>query len=85
MSAAICPVLACTHDGLVVSVALAGGDGAQAKLFTEVTGAGVEYNLAIVAMCLVLILTGPGPLSIDSWQARWRKASRHYQQQPLAV
>jgi uncharacterized membrane protein YphA (DoxX/SURF4 family) len=54
----------------------------QAKLFTEVTGAGFEYNLAIVAMCLVLILTGAGPLSIDHWLAARRKASHH---QALAV
>ena len=57
----------------------------QARLFTEVTGAGVEYNLAIVAMCLVLILTGPGPLSLDRWLAGRRKAAHHHQQRPLAV
>jgi len=58
---------------------------AQAKLFMEVTGAGVKYSLAIIAMCLVLTLTGPGPLSIDNWLAERRKAPHHHQQQPLAV
>jgi uncharacterized membrane protein YphA (DoxX/SURF4 family) len=58
---------------------------AQAKLFTEVTGAGVEYKLAIVAMWLVLILTGPGPLSIDDWLAERRKAPHHHQQRSLGV
>lgn len=46
-----------------------------AKGFSDAAGAGYEYNLAIVAMCLVLIIKGAGPLSIDEWWARRRAAA----------
>jgi uncharacterized membrane protein YphA (DoxX/SURF4 family) len=48
-------------------------------------GGGYEYNLAILAMCVVLIIKGSGPLSLDGWLASRRQPAHEYQQQPVAV
>jgi uncharacterized membrane protein YphA (DoxX/SURF4 family) len=47
-------------------------------------GGGYEYNLAILAMCVVLVIKGAGPLSLDGWLASRRKAPKQYEQ-PVAV
>jgi uncharacterized membrane protein YphA (DoxX/SURF4 family) len=51
----------------------------------SVAAGGYEYNLAILAMCVVLIIKGSGPLSVDGWLAARRQAAHHQQQQPVAV
>jgi putative oxidoreductase len=43
--------------------------------FSFASGGGYEYNLALVAMCLALIVLGSGPLSFDHWFAQRRKES----------
>jgi len=45
---------------------------------------GYEYNLAILAMCVVLIIKGAGTLSLDSWLAS-RRTAVHHHQQPVTV
>jgi uncharacterized membrane protein YphA (DoxX/SURF4 family) len=61
----------------------------QAHIFTQVTGAGFEYNLALAVMAVVLIIKGAGPLSLDEWLESRRKAARQQPQppppQPVAV
>jgi putative oxidoreductase len=47
-------------------------------------GGGYEYNLAILAMCAVLVIKGAGPLSLDGWLASRGKAPKQ-NQQPVAV
>jgi uncharacterized membrane protein YphA (DoxX/SURF4 family) len=47
-------------------------------------GGGYEYNLAILAMCAVLVIKGAGPLSLDRWLASRRKVAAQHQQ-PVAV
>ena len=37
--------------------------------------AGYDYNVALLAMCLCLLLTGGGTLSLDRWRASRRKAA----------
>lgn len=34
---------------------------------TQGVGHGIEYNLALLSMCLTLVVTGPGKLSADKW------------------
>jgi uncharacterized membrane protein YphA (DoxX/SURF4 family) len=42
--------------------------------FTFASGGGYEYNLALLAMCVVLLLTGSGPLmAVDHWLFARRK------------
>jgi uncharacterized membrane protein YphA (DoxX/SURF4 family) len=54
------------------------------KGFADLAGAGYEYNLAIMAMCVVLIIKGSGAVSVDNWfrsHAKQEEARRH----PVAV
>ena len=60
-----------------------------ARGFSSVGGAfasGYEYNVALVAMCLPLALTGAGTLSVDGW---WRAARQKHHHaavsEPVAV
>ncbi len=54
--------------------------------FSDLLGAGYEYNLAIAAMCVVLFIKGAGPVSVDSWfQARAKAAEAKATQQPVGV
>jgi putative oxidoreductase len=39
-------------------------------------GGGYEYNLALVAMCLALLILGAGALSVDELLARQRRKTR---------
>jgi putative oxidoreductase len=40
-------------------------------LLNSPTGQGYEYNVALIAMSLLLLLTGPGPWSVDhDWEGR---------------
>jgi len=43
--------------------------------FSFASGGGYEYNLALVAICLALVVLGAGPLSFDHWFAQRRKES----------
>jgi uncharacterized membrane protein YphA (DoxX/SURF4 family) len=56
-----------------------------ARGFVADAGAGYEYNLAIVAMCVVLIIKGAGPVSLDGWLAGRRHSAKKVQQQPVGV
>jgi uncharacterized membrane protein YphA (DoxX/SURF4 family) len=56
-----------------------------AKGFAAASGSGYEYNLAIVAMCLVLFIKGAGPLSIDGLLESRRKPVHRHEQQPVGV
>jgi uncharacterized membrane protein YphA (DoxX/SURF4 family) len=47
-------------------------------------GGGYEYNLAILAICVVLIIKGSGPLSVDGLLHSRRKSAQQ-QQQPVTV
>jgi uncharacterized membrane protein YphA (DoxX/SURF4 family) len=44
-----------------------------AKGFSVTAGGGAEYNVALIAMCLVLILTGGGACSVDGILRRRRQ------------
>jgi uncharacterized membrane protein YphA (DoxX/SURF4 family) len=55
------------------------------KGFSDLAGAGYEYNLAIVAMCVVLIIKGSGPVSIDNWFRSRAKAAEARPQHPVGV
>jgi putative oxidoreductase len=51
-----------------------------ARGFSSFGGAfasGYEYNVALVAMCLTLALTGAGSLSVDAWWFRPRHKKHH--------
>mgnify|MGYP001255537992 CR=1 FL=1 len=40
-------------------------------------GGGYEYNLALLAMCLSILILGAGIWSVDRWLAQQRHARRH--------
>jgi uncharacterized membrane protein YphA (DoxX/SURF4 family) len=42
--------------------------------FAPESGVGYEYNIALLAMCLSLLLAGAGPWSLDHWWAARRRA-----------
>jgi uncharacterized membrane protein YphA (DoxX/SURF4 family) len=44
-----------------------------ARGFSAAAGVGAEYNVALIAMCLALILTGGGPCSVDGILRRRRQ------------
>jgi uncharacterized membrane protein YphA (DoxX/SURF4 family) len=52
--------------------------------FSNLAGGGYEYNLAILAMCVVLIIKGAGPLSLDGLLHSRRKPAQQ-QQRPVTV
>lgn len=41
-----------------------------ARGFSFTAGGGFEYNIALIAMCLALIVSGGGPLSVDGLRCR---------------
>jgi uncharacterized membrane protein YphA (DoxX/SURF4 family) len=55
-----------------------------AQGFSNPAGGGYEYNLAILAICVVLLIKGSGALSVDGWLAS-RRRSAQQQRQPVAV
>ncbi len=74
--------------GLVVIMAGAIYIVTGAQGFSNAAGGGYEYNLAILAMCVVLLIKGSGPVSVDGWlESLRRKAAKQQQQpqQPVAV
>jgi uncharacterized membrane protein YphA (DoxX/SURF4 family) len=56
-----------------------------AQGFSNPLGGGYEYNLAILAICAVLIIKGSGPLSLDGLLESRRKSAKVQQQQPVTV
>ncbi len=44
--------------------------------FSPEHGGGYEYNVALIAMCLALVLTGGGSLAVDALLRRRRQAQR---------
>jgi uncharacterized membrane protein YphA (DoxX/SURF4 family) len=46
-----------------------------AQGFSAVAGGGYEYNVALIGMCLVLLLTGGGTASLDRLMRRPRRAA----------
>jgi uncharacterized membrane protein YphA (DoxX/SURF4 family) len=55
--------------GAIYTVTLAVG-------FSPEDGGGYEYNVALIAMCLALVLTGGGALAVDNLLRRRREARR---------
>jgi uncharacterized membrane protein YphA (DoxX/SURF4 family) len=56
-----------------------------AKGFSAGGGAGYEYNVALIGMCLALMLTGGGPLSVDRLLFARRRTPAQQQQQQTAA
>jgi uncharacterized membrane protein YphA (DoxX/SURF4 family) len=55
-----------------------------ARGFADPASVGYEYNLAILAICLVLVIMGSGRLSVDGLRGTRRRAVAQHQQ-PVAV
>jgi uncharacterized membrane protein YphA (DoxX/SURF4 family) len=55
-----------------------------AKGFSAGGGAGYEYNVALIGMCLGLMLTGGGTVSLDQLLFARRRTPSPQQQQPAA-
>jgi uncharacterized membrane protein YphA (DoxX/SURF4 family) len=70
--------------GLIVIMAGAIYTVTGAQGFSSAAGGGYEYNLAILAMCVVLIIKGSGPLSADGLMRSRRKTAQQ-QHHPVAV
>jgi uncharacterized membrane protein YphA (DoxX/SURF4 family) len=81
--------------GLLTRFAALGLIVIQAGAIATVTGArgfaisagvaGYDYNVALLAMCLCLVLTGGGTLSLDHWLASRRKAAPGTPAQPAVA
>jgi uncharacterized membrane protein YphA (DoxX/SURF4 family) len=56
-----------------------------AQGFANPAGAGWDHNLLVLAICVVLMITGSGRLSLDACLAYRRKSAKQSQQQPVAV
>jgi uncharacterized membrane protein YphA (DoxX/SURF4 family) len=52
--------------------------------FSPVRDVGYEYNLVLIAMCLVLVIEGGGMLSVDQWRAGKQK-TKQAAPEPVAV
>ena len=72
--------------GLIVIQAGAIATVTAAKGFAVSAGvAGYDYNVALLAMCVCLLLIGGGTLSLDRWLANRRKAAPGAPAQPAAA
>jgi uncharacterized membrane protein YphA (DoxX/SURF4 family) len=53
--------------------------------FSAARGAGYEYNVALIVMCLALVLLGGGTMAVDQVLRRRREAAAAKPQQPVTV